>query len=265
MYDFHVHSDFSDDSTSPMESMVAEAEKKSLTGICFTDHLDIDYPSTEIAFNFKYEKYFKEFHRLKEIYQKKVEIYSGIEVGVQPHILSDLDEFMADKSFDYVIASIHAINKKELYGQHFLDNLTDQQAIDKYFEEMLFCIEHYSNFDVFGHLDVIRRYINGTDQSFSFEKSKDSITHILKKLIHGGKGIEINTSGIRYNLTTFHPLPDILKLYKELGGEIIAVGSDAHKPADLAYGLPAAFEFLREIGFSYYTVFKNRKAQFIKL
>ena len=44
-----------------------------------------------------------------------------------------------------------------------------------------------------------------------------------------GKGIELNTGGFKYGLGHPNPCEDIIKRYKELGGEIITLGSDAHK------------------------------------
>ena len=87
---------------------------------------------------------------------------------------------------------------------------------------------------------------------------------LLKLLIENGKGIEINTAGIA-KIGFPHPHIDALKLYKELGGEIITVGSDAHKKEDIGFGFDVANDLLKQIGFRYYTLFKERKPEFIKL
>ena len=93
----------------------------------------------------------------------------------------------------------------------------------------------------------------------------DIIETILKKLIDKGKGIEINTAGLRYGMGAPNPDLPVLKLYHDLGGEIITVGSDAHKPEDVAVYHKQAYQNLNEAGFRYYTIFKNRKPQFINL
>ena len=80
-----------------------------------------------------------------------------------------------------------------------------------------------------------------------------------------GKGIELNTAGFKYGLGFAHPHISILKRYKELGGEVITVGSDAHQPENIAYDFDRAKEVLKDSGFKYYTEFKGRKPIFIQV
>ena len=87
----------------------------------------------------------------------------------------------------------------------------------------------------------------------------------LKVLISKNIGLELNTAGLKYGLSFAHPQVEVLKRYRELGGEIITVGSDGHKPEHLAYDFHKVPDILEEAGFSYYTIFKNRKPEFIKL
>ena len=80
-----------------------------------------------------------------------------------------------------------------------------------------------------------------------------------------GKGIEINTGGLRSGLKFPNPNPHILRRYRELNGEIITIGSDAHSGKNIADSFAVAVDILTECGFKYYTVFKDRTASFIKL
>ena len=90
-------------------------------------------------------------------------------------------------------------------------------------------------------------------------------SQILKYLIEHGKGIELNTAGLKYGLPYAHPHTDVLKRYRELGGEIITVGADAHKPEHVAYDFHKVPEILKSCGFRYYTEFVQRKTLFKKL
>ncbi len=109
------------------------------------------------------------------------------------------------------------------------------------------------------------RYGPTQNQGWNFRDYADVFEAIFKNLIHQGKGIEINTAGLYKGLGYPHPHRDILSMYKDMGGEIITVGSDAHQPQYFAYGFDIAEDLLKDCGFRYYCVFKNRKPEFISL
>ena len=109
------------------------------------------------------------------------------------------------------------------------------------------------------------RYGKTKDKDYSYEKYRDLIDPVLEKLIQMGKGIEVNTGAIRHQLKELNPCNGILKRYRELGGEIITIGSDAHEPSYVAYGFDRAAEVLKGCGFQYYTTFERRIPTFHKL
>lgn len=265
MYDFHIHSNFSSDSVNPMNKMALAGKKIGLKGMCFTDHIDLDYSSSEISFEFSYKDYIEELRNTRALIPGDFEIYTGVEIGMQPHISVDNEALLKDKGFDFIIGSIHCVGKKDMYDGSFLDGITPKEGAINYFQDMLQCLENFNDFDVLGHLDVIRRYLPDKENNFSYNIYKDYIDNVLSRLIISNKGIEVNTSGLRYGLSSFHPLPDILKLYRLLGGEIITIGSDSHTPDNIGYQLKNVLVQLSDIGFKYYTIFKDRKPVFIKI
>jgi histidinol-phosphatase (PHP family) len=107
MYDFHTHSKYSDDGSFELRSMAESALKKRLDGICFTDHIDIGYPDPEAKYEFPYEEYNREVLELKDKYSGRLEIYKGIELGLQPHLIRENHEYLKDKEFDFIIGSLH--------------------------------------------------------------------------------------------------------------------------------------------------------------
>jgi histidinol-phosphatase (PHP family) len=248
-----------------MLTMAQAGKNAGLKGICFTDHIDLDYPSTQMTFNFSYIDYLNELNSIKAMFGEDFEIYSGIELGMQPHVNAENEALLIGKNFDFIIGSIHCVNKKDLYDGSFLDGITQNEGILNYFNDMLQCIDNFKDFDVLGHLDGIRRYLYKDENGFSYEIYKGLIHNILSMLINSNKGIELNTSGLRFGLSSFHPLPDILKLYRFLGGEIITLGSDSHNPNTLGYEFKSALTLLSNMGFTYYTIFKDRKPVFIKI
>jgi histidinol-phosphatase (PHP family) len=248
-----------------MYEMALEGKSIGLSGMCFTDHIDLDYPSSQVSFEFSYDDYINELDSVRASFPEDFEIYTGLELGMQPHISSENESLLKGKSFDFIIGSIHCVNKKDLYDGSFLDGITNSEGIMNYFRDMLQCIDSFKEFDVLGHLDGIRRYLNNNENSFSYNLYKGLIHTVLSKLVNSNKGIEVNTSGLRYGLSSFHPLPDILKLYKFLGGEIVTIGSDSHSPDTLGYGFKSTQAMLSDMGFKYYTIYKDRKPVFIKI
>ena len=120
-------------------------------------------------------------------------------------------------------------------------------------------------FDSYGHLDYVVRYGPARNLNYSYEAYQDLIDPILKTLIEKGKGLECNTGGLRYGLGHPNPCEDILRRYRQLGGEILTIGSDAHSPEQVGYGFQTASRLLAACGFRYYTVFHRRKPEFLPL
>ena len=139
-------------------------------------------------------------------------------------------------------------------------------AIDtSYFEAILKNVTIHNDYDVYGHIDYVVRYGKESKEEFLYTYYADILDSILMTLIEKGKGIEVNTSGFKYDIGGLHPHISILKRYKELGGEILTIGSDAHETRHLAYKFDKAGSILRDCGFKHYTVFKDRKPEFLSL
>ena len=85
-----------------------------------------------------------------------------------------------------------------------------------------------------GHIDYVVRYGRKRAEEYSYDEFADEIDAVLKKVLQMGKGIELNTGGFKYGLGFCNPHPDIIRRYRELGGEIITVGADAHCPEHVA-------------------------------
>ena len=266
--DYHTHSHFSGDCDTPIENMIAKAISLGMTHLCFTEHLDLDYPVREgecLDFSLATDEYRNRFLSLKEKHQKDIELLWGVELGLQNHIFSDLHEYVQQQPFDFIIASSHLCNGGDPYYPDFFEGRREDDVYKEYFSSILENVKNFSDYDVYGHLDYIVRYGPNKDARYSYEKYRDIFDSLLKVIIEKGKGIELNTGGIKYGLKDLHPATSILKRYKELGGEIITIGSDAHNPENLLHHFSRAESVLKECGFEYYTIFKERIPQFIHL
>lgn len=264
--DYHMHSSFSGDSTAYMEQMIEQAIRLGLTHICFTEHMDLDFPVTETdpegKFVVNIDSYLYELLRCRQKYEGQIRINFGLELGLQPHLNKEHAIITGLHDFDFIIGSSHICNGRDPYYPSFYEGRTEEEAYREYFQSEIDNIIKFSNFDVYGHLDYVVRYGPNRDKEYTYEKYKDLLDKILELLIEKEKGLEINTGGIRYGLRELHPLTAILMRYREMGGETITIGSDAHKPEAIANGFNRALQILSECGFKYYTIFENRMPEY---
>lgn len=277
--DNHVHTYFSTDSDTPMEDMLKNAIEKEFSSICFTDHMDYNFPSEGDTpeFLLDIEPYFEEMKRLSEKYGDRIKIRRGIELGLKKDCLDKCISLTKEYPFDFVIGSTHLVDNIDPYYDTFWSDTPEKSGILRYYETTLNNVNLGADFDVYGHIDYIIRYtpkmkqlkLQGISVDTYIDRltsdSMDIIEEILKTLIYNGKGIEINTAGFKYGLRHPNPHEKILKLYHELGGEIITIGSDAHECKHLAYDFEKVPEILTKCGFRYYSEFTGRKAEMIKM
>ncbi|HZW67496.1 MAG TPA: histidinol-phosphatase HisJ family protein [Pseudogracilibacillus sp.] len=259
LFDYHLHSDFSADCSITTEQMVQGAIEKGLKEICFTEHIDYEYPDKDFIFEFDMNQYAKEIERLQAKYADTITIKKGIELGLQPYLLPKYEALMAEETFDFVISSIHTADKKGLHSGDFFANRSIETSYQLYYEELLYCVKNFKHYNVLGHLDLVKRYT--IDQTV-VNDFHDLIKSILNVVITDGKGIELNTSGTRYGLQSGMPSRDILELYKACGGEILTLGSDAHRPGELAYEFHDSLKLFDSIGFKYICTFEKGEPTF---
>lgn len=267
--DLHLHSSHSGDSDTPMEEMILQGIEQGLQAMCFTEHNDFEHPISEETpkdmFLLNTDSYLYDLIKYKEKYGDKIKVLFGVELGLQQEAFRQNAVYARSYDFDFIIGSLHICNGKDPYFPPFYEGRSDEEAYREYFECMLANIKKFSNFDVLGHMDYVVRYGSNMDKDYSYEKYKDVFDKILEQLINNGKGLEINTGGLKYGLKDLHPCTGILKRYKELGGEIITIGSDSHDTKRIAADFPRAHQVLQECGFRYYTIFEKRIAEFKKL
>ena len=263
LWDTHMHSQYSGDSDAPQEDMIRAAIRAQLPGICFTDHLDIDYPDNPEAFLLDLPNYTSSVFAMQEQYRDQISVRYGIELGLQPHLAALHADILSQYDFDFVIGSSHVVHGYDPYFPPFWKTHTEEEGYREYFESILENIRAFDDFDVYGHIDYVVRYGPTRNENYTCARYSDVIDEILRLLIEKGKGIEINTGGFKYGLGHPNPCEEILARYRELGGEIITVGADAHAPEHV--GFEKVPQILKDAGFTYYTVFRKRKPEFIKI
>lgn len=263
--DFHVHSDISPDSTESMENAARTALARGLTEIAFTDHYDEDYPYEGFD-RPDFQRYFENLSWVRAAFPELV-IRSGTELGMMREANDAIRDWMAPWDFDFVLFSKHVVRRKDPWYEDYYAGRTLREGEQDYLEEMIADIRAYDDFDVVGHIGYVDKYLdrytNPPEGSvrFEYQDFPDQIDTLLKELIGRGKGIEVNTSSYA-DQGEFMPRRSVLKRYRELGGEIITLGSDAHEAARVGSHFPEALGLLAELGFRWVCTFAGRTPHF---
>ncbi|PYG87457.1 histidinol-phosphatase (PHP family) [Ruminiclostridium sufflavum DSM 19573] len=265
MHDSHIHSNFSGDSDMKADSACRKAVEAGLSGLVFTDHVDYDYPDFDENFLINLDQYFSFFTELRDSWKNKLDIRIGVEMGYQPHVVNEINKTLGKYPFDFIINSVHIIDHLDPYTGQFFMGKNQRQAYERYLLEILYSVSAYDNYDIIGHIGYVARYGDFEDKPLRYSNYPELLDQILKAVIEKGKGIELNTSGLRTDLQSSIPGRDILHRYFELGGETVTIGSDAHRTEHIASCFKEAAEYLKEIGFRYAAHFEGRKPVFEKL
>lgn len=258
--DYHVHTYYSDDSECLMEDMVKRAIQLNLDEIVFTDHVDY---GVKTDLNCDYGRYFEEIEALKKKYTGQLTIKAGIEFGIQVGTIQEFTDDFEKYDFDFIILSNHQIGNKEFWNYEFQKGKTQEEYQRSYYQAIYDVIKEYKGYSVLGHLDMIKRYDKYGD--YPDEKIVEYVEPILKQVIADGKGIEVNTSSFKYGLNDLMPSKKILKLYRDLGGRILTIGSDTHETEHLADRIMTVRRELKAMGFEEFCTFERMEPTFHNL
>ena len=261
MFDFHMHSTVSFDGISSARDMAEAAAKVGLREICFTDHWDDHFTPEETPDLFSLEDYARAYDGLSV---EGVTIRRGVEFGLTTWNREGLTALLQERPFDFVIGSVHYVDGTDPYYAEFWQGRCAEDAFRSYLEETLRCVRLHDGFDVLGHLTyVCKSAHNPTHEPLRYEPYAELCDEIMRTLVAKGKGMEINTSGVD-RAGVFLPDATFLRRFRELGGEIVTLGSDAHSTDRVGQYSAEALAILRDI-FGYVCTFESRKPIFHRL
>jgi len=270
--DYHVHSRFSIDAGGSVLDFARAAHHANLAEICLTEHVDFVAGDPSTGF-FSPAGYLLALSRAEQRIGSVVTIRRGIELGIEPETIDQSKQVAREAYFsrlDFVIGSVHTVGGNSLHDEYF-HRRTRLGAYEDYFSSIRKAVADTGGlhlFDVIGHFDVAKRYAPPPYASGWLEEVWDLVQELLKDLVSHGIGLEINTSGLRQSPKEQFPTLRILKAYRDLGGEILTIGSDSHSPEALAGAVPAlllAREAAKAAGFVRVTTFHGRKPSFVDL
>jgi histidinol-phosphatase (PHP family) len=258
--DYHIHSSFSPDSKMEPEEAICAAIKAGITDLCFTEHMDLGHHMKMYDQVPDYIQMEKTLSGLQKKYPE-IRIGKGIEVGYIPETVEQTVKVLEEQGFDYVLLSTHCVDGLDCglpeskrgqdkvtaykrYLETVYDSVTDERLLPYY--------------DCVSHIGYIAKGLHYADNTFSYEMFPELFDKILTAIINNGKGIEVNTSGIDRGGHVL-PHPSIMRRYRELGGRIITVGSDAHRSEKVGAYVNDAMAVIEEAGFKDITLFDSRE------
>lgn len=261
MFDYHMHTRVSFDGHDTGLEMALAAKKNGLKEICFTDHLDYDPLGKMGVLAFDTDSYNAEYDALEV---PGLKIRRGMEFGMTEDNVEQFQKDLQRRHFDFVLGSIHFVDDMDVYFEEFWSGKTIWEAERRYLEATLDCVRIHSDFDVLAHLTYIAKTkCHPAPRPVPYGEHRELIDEILRVVAGKGKGLELNTSGVD-RCGGFLPTRDIFVRFKELGGEIVTVGSDAHRCDRVGQYSWEGCELLKDI-FGYVCTFEDRNPIFHKL
>ncbi len=264
LIDYHMHSTYSSDGHNTITEMCQSAVDKGIGEIAITDHFEPSMADSHCLF-YNQKGYWAYMTKAKQTFKGKLKIKLGVELG-QPHLFPEASNSILESfPYDYVLASVHKLPEGMDVSELDYSRIGEEELCGMYLGQLRELI-YWNNFDCIGHLDLIKRYSAAVyKKNITLTCRYELLKEVLQLVIANGKGIEINTSGLRQTPKETMPGLDVLKLYRKLGGEILTTGSDAHFAEDVGKGLREAVELAKEAGFRFITVYNERKPDWVSI
>lgn len=257
MLDTHTHSHHSPDARAPMAAMAEAAVAAGLTGLAFTDHVEWE-PGDEATGYLQPAAYFAEVEAVRARYAGRLTVLTGAEFGSPHRFPAAATALAAAYPWDFILGSIHWVDGEPGWYRRFFEQGLET-AYTRYFNELI-SLAREGEYDILAHLDLPRRDSWALcQQLLPVEPFAEPIRAALQAVIARGKGLEINTSARGYGGSELLPNLTVLRWYRELGGELLVFGSDAHTPERVGQHFTLARELALAAGFTRLARFECRQ------
>lgn len=269
---YHFHDQASSDGAGRLEEHCEAARAAGVTELCVTNHVEV--LDSDGEWRVELEEAVARFERVgaavaeaRERYPE-LELRLGAEFEYRREWLPALDRLRDAVPFDLVIGSLHLVDGWNISGgdevDRYFEGRSVGEAYGRYFEELAEMVE-WGGFDVIGHLDLVKRYGHrhyGPYRPADFELP---LRATLAAAADAGLGIEVNASGCFQAPGRPYPEPEILAWAREEGMEVLTLGNDSHRPADIGRGLSAATQAARQAGWTQLCLFESRHPRPVRL
>ena len=263
--DYHLHTLISSDSPASLEQQARAALEAGLNELCVTDHWNLlDQQANPLPHTRDWAASIAHIQKARELFANQLEIRLGIEVGngeIDPAGVTE-GLMSASADLDFVIGSLHNMSLGSgglgIYtAAHQCQQLEEGIALLDDYMDTLTALAATNTFDIMGHVIYPLRYLPQQWQ-LTLDPYEEQLRQLFHTLIQSGRGIELNTT----QGNTVEEWTPVLKLYRDCGGEIITIGSDAHRPEYVGAGFTEAGELLKTLGFRWHCTYRNRKPEF---
>lgn len=249
--DAHLHTDQSPDSAVPIDVYAGQAVARGIPEIAITDHVDFDPRDPAYEYT-RYEDRERTVRDAAERWAKQgVTIRFGAELTYNRKWDADVRDHLKRHRYDYVIGSVHDWPESPYWPSRVRSFIADRpldEILEPYYAEII-AAARSGLFDTIGHLDVVKRYLHPMITSADLAERPDLQEPALKAIIESGTVLEVNSSGLRYPGAETYPSATVVARYRELGGERVVVGSDAHSRGSFAARLDESYRHLAAAGF----------------
>ncbi len=260
MFDFHMHSRVSFDGHASGYDMAVAARDHGMKEICFADHMDYEPGAGIQTMLYDLDAYSREYDDL-EI--PGITICRGMEFGMNPDNASQLALDAAKRHYDFILGSVHFVGREDVYFAPYWENKTVYEAEREYLQTTLQCVRAHEGFDVLAHLNFLSKSPAAPHpRPLPYGEHREIVDEIFRELVRKDMGLEMNTSGVDRHVG-FLPEREFFIRFKELGGRIVTVGSDAHRPDRPGQYCAEAAAMLKDI-FGYVCTFRDREPVFHK-
>lgn len=267
LIDLHMHTSSSFDGHYSAAEMCEAAVNAGLSVITFTDHFDVDFFEAHRLGERQVTSY-EDVVSAQAAFAHRLKVLVGIEVGQGTYEPELTKKSLEKYNYDFIIGSIHNLRKTPDFCELDYTNMTLDEVyglLDKYFEE-IHLLAKWNGFDTLAHLTYPLRYIMGNyGIKVDLKKYDGIVDEIFKTVIANGKALEINTSGLRQKIGVTMPTVDYVRRFRELGGELLTIGSDAHFTEHVGAGINEGFAIAEAAGFEYVTYFEKHKPVMVKI
>ncbi|MBQ9097812.1 MAG: histidinol-phosphatase HisJ family protein [Clostridia bacterium] len=263
--DLHTHTlySFDGDPTATVNAMCESAIAKGLTHLAITDHCDINGEIEGIYPVLDKDAVFDAVCAAKKTYARRLTVLFGIELGQATQYPTEARALLERYPYDIVLGSLHNLaNTPDFYYMSVQDadfpapqlaEMSDGE-IAALFERSLqetSALLDFEGIHVLPHLTYLHRYVRQVGRKLNFTPHLPQIAALFEKMIRQGVALELNTSSLVADGTGL-PMPtaELLALYRQCGGKLISVGSDAHVPHRIAQSFDAAAALLTACGFT---------------
>jgi len=260
-FDYHLHTHHSPDGEMTVAALCEAAIGAGLDEICITDHTDIGHPDVEMDRPEDMAKYFAEIAAARESYPGLL-IRAGLEMGDNAPLRDEVRAWHRAQPLDFCLLSLHIINGLDPYFQKYYETGTRDELYRRYLEERLTSVISWppEEYDALAHLGYCAKFAPYPVEvrPLRHADGPDLLDAIFRRLAENGKALEINTSGHK-TIGECFPDRQLLLRFRELGGEFVTLGSDAHQPATVGRWIDDGRSLAKSCGFQYAATYERRR------